>query len=97
MCPTDFSADVRPLLYETLSSAWGVGDWCYSGSLWAASENIISVSAAMKIWGFIRRGAENKSEDIAMAACTLTVLCSSGTLVSKMILNWKWFRGGQWG
>ena len=95
--PTDLSADVHFLLCETLSSLWGVGDWHFSGLSWAAPEKVMSVSAAMKTLGFIRKGAEGKSEAIARAAHTLTMLCSSGTSVSENILSWNQFRGGQWG
>lgn len=39
--------------------------------------------------GFIRKG-ENKSKDVGKATHALA------TLVSKMILRWKRFSGGQW-
>lgn len=66
---------------------WGLGDGCYSCSLWAPSENIISapvmIEKATETQGFIRKGAENKSKDIAMAPPTLTALRSLGPLPGK--------------
>lgn len=75
------------LKHPALSLAWGLGDGCYSYLLWAPSENIISapvmIEKAAEMQGFIRKGAESKSKDIAMAPPTLTALCSSGPLSGK--------------
>lgn len=47
MFPSCFSAHAHPLLSETLSSVWELGEY-QSDLSWAALENIISVSAARK-------------------------------------------------
>lgn len=79
--------------HPALSLMWGLGDGCYSCSLWAPSENIISapvmIEKATETQGFIRKGAENKSKDIAMAPPTLTALRSLGPLPGK-----QWIRVG---